>query len=149
LSVPESFDIAALERRRHWQPWFASRETGMGRRVPLKRRPRRVAAQSQSRLVFLPWILHRVLIVEEIRWARKTAIARTIIRTVIGGLCSLRPPSQTTWIVKLVRFAGASNAADRSHTLLESFETAVGCTTPTAAIRCAPWVWVVRRRLGG
>ena len=33
----------------------------MGRRVPLKRRPRRVAAQSQSRLVFLPWILHRVL----------------------------------------------------------------------------------------
>jgi len=89
------------------------------------------------------------LIVEEIGWAGKATISWGVVRTVIGRPRCLGALSPAARIVKLVWLAGAAYAADCGHTLLQSLETAIGCATPTAAICCAPRIWVVRRRLGG
>ena len=89
------------------------------------------------------------LIVEEIGWAGKATIAGGVVRTVIGRPRRLGALSRAARIVKLVWLAGAAYAADCGHTLLQSLETAIGCATPTAAIRCAPRIGVVRRRLCG
>ena len=89
-----------------------------------------------------------LLIVEEIGRAGKYSQGHSTNRNRARSR-RFGAPSRATRVIKLVWLAGAPYSADCGHTLLQGFETAVGCAAPTAAIRCTPWIWVVGRRLCG